>query len=113
MSKDAHDRTLLLRGYAIREDSVWTATCLDLTLAAQGDSSEEALQRLMDTVSEYVRQAIGKDRAYKEQLLNRRAPVSEYLKYYCLKGLITVLGWLKQKDGVHISCHLLSVSLLS
>ena len=98
MSKDTQDRTLLLRGYAVREGSVWTATCLDLTLAAQGDSSEEALQRLTDTVSEYVRQAIGEDHAYKEQLLNRRAPASEYLKYYCIKGLIAVLGWFKQKD---------------
>ena len=113
MSKDTQDRTLLLRGYAVREGSVWTATCLDLTLAAQGDSSEETLQRLTDTVSEYVRQAIGEDHAYKEQLLNRRAPVTEYLKYYCIKGLITVLGWFKQKDGVPISCHSLSISLLS
>ena len=97
MSKDTHGRTLHLRGYVVREGRVWTATCLDLTLAAQGDSLEEALQCLMGTVDEYVRQAIGEDRAYKDQLLNRRAPASEYLKYYCIKGLVTVLGWFKQK----------------
>ena len=90
MKAISFDRAMHLRGYVIREGSVWTATCIDLTLAAQGDSPEDALQCLKDTVDEYVRQAIGEDQAFKDQLLNRRAPASEYLKYYCIKILEAV-----------------------
>ena len=107
MSKNTSDGTPLLRGYVIREGSVWTATCLDLTLAAQGNNPEEALQRLMGIVEEYVKQAMGEYQAYKDQLLNRRAPFSEYLKYHCLKSLVTVLGWFQRKGkevGADSSC---------
>jgi len=74
---------LLLRCYAERVDNQWQAFCLDLTLAAQGDSFEQARGKLRAMIVEYVTDAIvGEDREFADQLLSRKAPLGEWAKYY-------------------------------
>jgi hypothetical protein len=74
---------LLLRCYAEKVGNQWQAFCLDLSLAAQGDTFAEAKDKLDAMVAEYVYDAlVGDDREHAEQLLTRRAPLRDWLKYY-------------------------------
>nr|VFK33614.1 MAG: hypothetical protein BECKMB1821G_GA0114241_11701 [Candidatus Kentron sp. MB] len=73
---------LILHCYAERKDDLWQAFCLDLTIAAQGESFEEVRRKLAIMVKEYIDDAIeGEDQAYAKQLLTRRAPLRYWLKY--------------------------------
>jgi hypothetical protein len=77
---------LILRCYAERDGGLWVAVCLDLSLAAQGDSMDEARAKLDDQIRDYVRDALGVDRKHAAALLaKRKAPVSEWMRYYRLK----------------------------
>ena len=70
--------------YHIEHDgNVWVASCLDFCLAAQGDSYEEAKEKLEDMIREYVYDAtIGEDRDYSSILLTRKAPFISFVRYY-------------------------------
>lgn len=77
---------LLLRCYVEREKSGdWFAICLDLNLAAQAGSMEEAKDKLHSQISSYVREAMTVDAQYADQLLPRRAPLSFFVRYYWLR----------------------------
>lgn len=74
---------LFLRCYAEKVGNQWQAFCLDLSLAAQGDTFAEVKDKLDAMVAEYAYDAlVGEDREYAEQLLTRRAPLRDWLKYY-------------------------------
>jgi hypothetical protein len=68
-------------------------------LATQADSLLEAKEKLRDQISEYVYDAlVGEDQAFAEQLLRRRAPLVDWLKYYgyvllSQVGVIHREGW--------------------
>lgn len=82
---------LLLRCYADRQGNTWQAFCIDLNLAAQGDTYEEVRRKLHLQIDEYVSDALtGEDREYADQLLDRPAPFSIRAKYYILKSLTLV-----------------------
>jgi hypothetical protein len=88
-----------LHCYAIKEGNQWTACCLDFTLAAQADSFEHAKAELETIIKEYVYDAVeGSQKEYQEQLLKRKAPYSEWVKYYYYAALHKLL---KTKDGIH------------
>ena len=73
---------LLLRCYAKYEEGQWLAFCLDFDLAAQADSFEEAKTKLENMIKAYVFDAlVGEDKDYAQQLLFRKAPLLEWLKY--------------------------------
>lgn len=74
---------LILRCYAENKGNNWQVFCLDLTLAAQGETFLDAKQKLEEMICSYVYDAVaGDDSEYAEQLLNRSAPMSFWLKYY-------------------------------
>jgi len=78
-----HVNNLILRAYATKKDGLWVAVCIDLCLAAQGDTLEEAKEKLHSQIVDYVYDAcVGEDKAYVEQLLKRKAPLSQRLTYY-------------------------------
>ncbi len=64
------------------KNSQWVAVCIDLNLAAQTDSSNEAKQKLEAMIKSYVTEALTIDKNYAEQLLSRKAPFSLILEYY-------------------------------
>ncbi|MEK7261121.1 MAG: DUF1902 domain-containing protein [Pseudomonadota bacterium] len=75
--------SLILRCYADKEGNQWQAFCLDLSLAAQASSFEEAKHKLERMIGEYVYDAlVGEDKVHADALLNRRAPLSYWLKYH-------------------------------
>lgn len=70
---------------AYQQGRVFVAACLDLSLAAQADTLNEAMEKLNIQIKDLVEEARAKPE-YAHQFLNRRAPLSMWLKY----GLIAV-----------------------
>lgn len=81
---------LILRCYIKQEENSWVAVCLDLNLAAQGDNQRDAKQKLEAMIITYVHEAMTVDREYADQLLSRKAPWTEWVKYYAFY-LLSVL----------------------
>lgn len=76
------------RCYAEYDDDVkaWVAACVDLCLAAQADTLEEAKKKLHEQVLDYLQDAVDTgsfDEAM--QMLSRRAPLTEMAKYKYLR----------------------------
>lgn len=72
----------------------WAAYCLDFTLYAVGDTADEAKTKLDDQVKEYIRDAvIGPDAPYGNQLLSRSAPIRDWIAFYALFALQSVMRW--------------------
>lgn len=85
---------LILHCYALKDGSQWVALCLDFDLAAQGDTFEEARQCLDEQIRSYVEDAlIGEDREHAPALLSRKAPLSEWVKYWFLLAKVRFLHW--------------------
>ena len=79
-------RKLIVNCYAEYKEYQWQAFCLDFTLAAQDDTFEGAKAKLESMIKEYVYDAlVGEDKDYADQLLNRRSPFMEWVKYYLLQ----------------------------
>ena len=72
----------LLRCYIKQEQDQWIAVCIDLNLATQADSSNEAKQKLEAMIKSYVTEAFTIYKNYAEQLLSLKAPFSLILEYY-------------------------------
>ncbi len=84
---------LVLSCYAENKTNQWHAVCLDLNLAAQGDTFEEVEMKLREMISEYVFDAlVGEDREHADYFMNRKAPASLWAKYYLHCGLSRCLG---------------------
>ena len=45
---------IVFRGYAKKEDDLWVAICIDLNIAAEGDTSEEAVHTCIELITEYL-----------------------------------------------------------
>ncbi|KFC09018.1 hypothetical protein GTGU_01210 [Trabulsiella guamensis ATCC 49490] len=69
---------------AYPQEGVYIAVCLDLSLAAQADTMQEAMKKLDEQVKDYLTEARS-DPKYAEQLLSRKAPLSLWVKYYWLQ----------------------------
>lgn len=90
---------LMLRCYANKHDKQWQAFCIDYSLAAQGTSFQEARQKLDDMICEYLYDALaGEDQEFAEQLLNRKAPLSQIATYHWIR-LMHRIGFLRDE------CH--------
>lgn len=74
-----------VRCYAKREQGLWVAVCIDLCLAAQGDSIDEVKRKLEAQINEYVHEALTIDREHAKQLLSRKAPLFSRLEYYWIR----------------------------
>lgn len=79
---------LVLHCFAEKAEDQWSAVCLDFTLAAQADTFEEARKKLHQMICEYVYDAVaGEDKQYRDQLLKRRAPLRDWIRFYFYKSL--------------------------
>lgn len=98
----AHD--LILRCLAQKKDGKWQAICLDLTLAAEADTLEQARRKLNEQMVHYLADAlIGPDKAFASQLLSRKAPLRYWLKYYFVKTRIAFHA-IKSQTAKVIDC---------
>jgi hypothetical protein len=79
---------ILLRCYIERKEGSWQAFCIDLCLAAQGESEAEVKRKLHEQIYSYLVDIFeGEDQPYAAQLLNRKAPFSQIAKYHSIKFL--------------------------
>lgn len=76
------NKNILFRCYAYKEESDWVAINIDFTLATQGETFEEVEKKMVAMVQEYILDAATTDREYAEELLNRRAPMKFWVRYY-------------------------------
>ncbi|CAM5793065.1 hypothetical protein [Rhizobacter fulvus] len=76
-----HPEDLIVRCMARREGDVYVAVCIDFTLAAQGDSFEDATQRLHGQINSYVQEAFAVDLPHAAELLTRKAPLWHRIQY--------------------------------
>ena len=77
---------LVVRCYAVSKQNYWVAFCLDFTLAAQGETFDQAKANLDAQIREYVHDALaGEDRQHGPYLLSRRAPMGDWIKYYLVR----------------------------
>ena len=72
---------LTVRCMVWQEGGLWVAACVDLTLAAQGASAEEARRRLHAQIAGYVAEAFTVDAAHAHELLARRAPLRDLVRF--------------------------------
>lgn len=64
--------------------------CIDLSLAAQGATFNEARERLDAQMREYVHEALTVDREHAAELLSRKAPLYQRLTWHALNLLSKV-----------------------
>ena len=77
---------LTLRCYGEKRKGLWSIVCIDLCLAAQAKTEEEARLKLQEQIKEYICDAcVGADKEHAEELLNRKAPLSMVMKYKMIK----------------------------
>jgi hypothetical protein len=81
-------KNLILRCYAESKNGLWQAFCIDLCLAAQGDSFEEVRDKIHSQIFDYLDDVLcGEDREFADQLLNRKAPLSQIAKFHAFHTL--------------------------
>lgn len=79
-----------------RKGDQWQAFSLEFGLAAQADSYEEAARKLEHMLQSYVYDAlVGEDKEHAAVLMNRRATLAVYVKYYA----ILAMSFLRRFDG--------------
>lgn len=80
-------------------EGYFAAYCLNYTLYAVGETSDEAKEKLFTLIDEYVRDAIvGADAEFGEQLLARRAPLIDWIKFYMWWGWQSLT---RLRDNLH------------
>ena len=83
-----------LRCMAYQQNGVFVAACLDLSLATQADSMMEAMENLDLQIRDYIQEALSEPE-YRDSLLNRKAPLSMWVKYW----LIAFRMFFNKKQG--------------
>lgn len=79
-----------VRCFAEYSGGVWVAYCVDLDLAAQGDTFEEARRKIDAQLRELARDLAGPDRENAALLLARKAPPALWLKYWFAQAAVRV-----------------------
>lgn len=80
------------------EVNQWVALSLEFCLATQADTEQEAKQKLIAQIMDYIEEANGIHQTHKAQLLNRKAPFNWYILYYCL----VLKGLCKKRTNPHL-----------
>lgn len=78
----------ILRCMAYRQDGVYVAVCLDLSLAAQADSIKEAKDKLEEQIKGLIAEVKAEPQYARDLILNRKAPLSLWMKYWYI-GVMT------------------------
>lgn len=81
----------IVRCYAKQQEGQWVALCIDLDLAAQGETLESVREKLSEQVASYLEEAISIDRAHAVTLLTRKAPFRYRAEYQWLRALHGVM----------------------
>ena len=92
------NRDLFLKIYGERIDGQWSLICLNYSLAAQAPTLAEAKATLKSQIKEYLYDAqAGDDKEFAYALLNRRAPLKYWAKWWMCYLLIQIFH--KRENG--------------
>ena len=81
----------ILHCYGKRKDGKWFGVCLELNLAAEADSFIELKSEINSMISSYIEAVCDTDdKASIPRLLNRRAPLLDWLQYYSICALLSI-----------------------
>ncbi len=83
---------LVLRCYGHKtRNGRWFGVCLDLDLAVEADSPAELKSKMNDVISSYFEVVLDTDdRASIPDLLTRRAPFFDWVKYFGIRLLVFI-----------------------
>lgn len=81
-----------LRCYAKEEGDLFVAVCIDLSLAAQGSSIEEAKENLDSQILFYLKDVVENEKDNLQYLVPRKAHWSQLLTYHYLKWRNKTIG---------------------
>lgn len=76
---------LRLRCIVYKEDDLFIASGIDLSLAAQAFSAEESIEKLKAQIKDYVQEAVSEPEYTDQLLLKRKAPISLRIKYAVMR----------------------------
>ena len=90
--KNQADYSFLLRGYAHRlSGERWYGVCLELNLAVEADSFDELKRKIHEMISSYVACVLDtNDKNSIPDLLLRKAPLIDWIKYYLIRLYISI-----------------------
>ena len=98
---------MLLHGLIEKEDNLYSALCLELDVASQGKSIQEAKRNLKEAVGLYLETVY--EEGDEKEFIPRPAPVEEWLKFFEVQA--RALGRESFKRKTPISLELDSVVL--
>lgn len=89
---------LVLRCYGHRTSTgKWYGVCLELNIAVEAESSIQLKKKLYEQITSYIDAVLDTDDHDSiPYLFSRKAPIQDWVRYYCIKGLISI-GELKNK----------------
>ena len=92
MADIAPDRLILkCYGYKIEENK-WVGICLNFNLAVEAESPEGLVEKTAEVVASYIETVLDtKNRESIPELLSRRAPIGDWLKYYLIYSAILIM----------------------
>lgn len=88
-----------LRCYGKKSGDQYIASCVDLCLAAQADSFEEARMRLHHQIETYISEACNEDREHYDALMSRKAPLSTMVEYHYVKAVCSFQNAIRSITG--------------
>ena len=71
---------LLLHNLIEKEDNLYSAICLELNVASQGETVEEAKKNLQEAVELYLEDVI--ESGEEQDFIPRPAPMEEWIKFF-------------------------------
>ena len=73
-------KKLILHGLIEKEGDKFSALCLELDVASQGDTTQEAKGNLKEAIELYLQEV--SEAGDKEEFIPRPAPQEEWIKYF-------------------------------
>jgi len=83
---------LILRCYGRRlKKGSYYGVCIDLNLAVEAESQEKLKKKMCDVINSYLETVLDTDDKNSiPQLLYRRAPIQDWLRYYYIRILVFI-----------------------
>lgn len=82
-------RKLILHNLIEKEDELYSAICLELNVASQGSTPEEAKENLEEAIELYMEDVF--EAGDEKEFIPRPAPTEEWIKYFAEGTKILIL----------------------
>ena len=97
--------TLVLRFFIEGSGASWHGMCIDLDIAAQGESLDEVRSVLMDMVNTYLESVVTYPEPERHRLLNRKAPLAIRMKFMLRFFMAYLVARKREGDNMSFISH--------